>query len=138
MTSKQIEKRLTDWLLFKPIGLIAPYLRTNYSLEGRKLTMKRPFRDPTATRIDDIDEIGVETTDQGPFVEDVFWLLKAGDLSIRIGEPHPVFKQLMDLVGSLPGFDWRPFLEAMTCSDNGYFVCWRRGESSAKLTKSSL
>ena len=126
MTAKQFEERLTQWLLFKPIGLIAPYLRTNYSLNGQTIAIKRPFRKPVSVRIDDLDEIAVETTDEGPFVEDVFWILKRGELRIRIGDPHPVFKMLMDRFGKLEGFDWRPFTEAMSCTDNRYFLCWRR------------
>jgi hypothetical protein len=125
MTSKQIEARLFNWLL-KPVGMIAPYLRTNYWLDGKTLTVKRPFSKSASVKIDDLDEIGVETTDQGPFVEDVFWILKKGKMCIRIGEPHPVFKMLMDAFGSLEGFDWRPFVEAQSCTDNRYFMCWRR------------
>jgi hypothetical protein len=126
VTAKQFEDTLTRWLLFKPIGLIAPYLRTNYWLNGQTMTMKRPFSRPLSIRIDELDEIGVETTDQGPFAEDVFWILKRGKLRMRIGEPHPVFKMLLDRVGSLEAFDWQPFLKAMSCTDNAYFLCWRR------------
>jgi len=126
MTSKQMEEWFSEWLLFKPLGLIAPYLRTNYWLSGQAITIKRPFRKSVSVSIDELDEIGVETTDQGPFVEDVFWILKRGELCIRIGDPHPIFKMLMDRFGLLEGFDWQPFVDAMSCSDNRYFMCWRR------------
>jgi len=126
MTSKQMEEWFSEWLLFKPLGLIAPYLRTNYWLNGQTITIKRPFRKSVSVSIDELDEIGVETTDQGPFVEDVFWILKRGELRIRIGDPHPIFKMLMDRFGLLEGFDWQPFVDAMSCSDNRYFMCWRR------------
>lgn len=129
MTSKQIEAWLSEWLLFKPVGFIAPYLRTNYWLNGRTLTVKRPLRKPFAVRIDELDEIGIETTDQGPLVEDVFWILKRGDMRIRIGQPHPIFKVLMDRFGSLDGFNWQPFIEAMVCTENRYFLCLRRQPS---------
>ena len=73
----------------------------------------------------------METTDRGPFVEDVFWVLKRGETRIRIGEPHPIFKMLMDRFGKLDGFDWRPFIEAMSCAENRYFRCWTRSQVSA-------
>src|SRR5437867_13338002 len=79
MTWKQLDTRLSDWLfkgLSKPLLLVAPYLRTNYWLHGDAFTFKRAFRRPVSVRIEELDEIGVETTDQGPFVEDVFWILK--------------------------------------------------------------
>ena len=131
MTSKQLEELLGEWLLFKPLGMVAPYFRTNYSLDGYFITVSRPFCRSVSVRIDQLDEIGVETTDQGPFVEDVFGFLKQGTMRIRIGTPHPNFKMLMDYFGSLEGFDWRPFAEAMSCSDNRYFLCWRRPDVSA-------
>ncbi len=130
MTWKQLDARFSEWF-FKPLGTVAPHLRTNYWLNGDTFTFKRPFSKPVSFKIDEFDEIGVETTDQGPFVEDVFWILKRGDMRLRIGDPHPVFKILMDRFGSLEGFDWRPFIEAQSCADNRYFLCWRRPHVSA-------
>lgn len=128
MTWKQLDARLSRWL-FKsftaPLDLIASRVRRRYWLEGDIFTFKRPFCRPVSLRIDEFDEIGVETTDHGPFVEDVFWILKRGDVRLRIGGPHPLFKTLMDRFGSLEGFDWRPFAEAQSCTDNRYFLCWR-------------
>jgi hypothetical protein len=129
MTYKQLDARLNEWLfkLFAtPILIFAPYFRTNYWLDGRDIFVKHPFRKSISVRIEELDEIGVETTDQGPFIEDVFWILKQGDLRMRIGFPHPIFRKLMDRFSSLKGFDWEPFNEAMSCTDNRYFVCLRR------------
>jgi hypothetical protein len=128
MTWKQLDARLSEWLFnffTAPLVLVAPCLRTNYWLHGDLITFKRPFRRAVSFRIDEFDEIGVETTDQGPFVEDVFWILKRGDVRLRIGDPQPIFKLLMERFGSLQGFDWQPFLDAQSCTENRYFVCWR-------------
>lgn len=121
--------KLEDWfskLFFKPLVMVAPCLRINYSLAGQTITETRPLGRKVSMRIDELDEIGIETTDQGPFIEDVFWILKQGDVTIRIPQPHPVFELLMERLGSLEGFDWRPFNEAMSYTDNRYFLCWRR------------
>jgi hypothetical protein len=134
MTHKQIDEQLNQWLfncIAKPLLVIAPYLRTNYLLTGDVFTYKRPFRRPVSVNIEEFDEIGVETTDQGPFVEDVFWILKVGDTRLRIGAPHPVFRELMERFGSLKGFDWQPFIEAQSCTDNRYFLCWRCHDAAA-------
>jgi len=121
----QIQERISEWF-FKPLATVAPYLRTNYWLNGQTVTVKRSFSRPFFVRIHDLDEIGVETTDQGPFVEDVFWVLRRSKTRLRIGDPHPISKMLMECFQSLEGFDWRPFIEAQICTDNRYFVCWRR------------
>jgi hypothetical protein len=130
MMSRRLEDRISAWLL-KPMAVVAPYLRTNYRMDSQTIIIKRPFSRPFSMKIDELDEIGVETTDQGPFVEDVFWILKQGTTRIRIGEPHPIFKVLLDCFGSLEGFDWQPFIEAQSCSDNRYFLCWKRSRLSA-------
>ena len=102
------------------------HLRINYSFDGEVITIERPFGRKLLLKLEDVDEIGVQTTDQGPFAEDVYWLLKQGTTSVRIPEPSPVFKMLMDRFHSWPGFDWQPFTEAMACSDCRYFRCWQR------------
>jgi len=99
----------------------------NYWLDGQTIAVKHPFSRSFSIKLDELDEIGVETTDQGPFAEDVFWVLKRDRMRLRIGDPHPIFEKLMERFSSLEGFDWKPFNEAMTCTDNRYFVCWRRG-----------
>jgi len=134
ITSKQLDAWLTEWLLFRPLGVLTSSFRTDYSLRGRTLTVKCPFRDRLTVRIDEFDEIGIETTDQGPFVEDVFWILKEGPTCLRIGEPHPIFKQLMDSFGSLEGFNWEIFADAMNCFENHYFPCWNRDGQTAPHT----
>jgi hypothetical protein len=110
MTRKPINGRLHEWLLkciSIPLLVIAPYLRANYLLKGDIFTYKRLFRQSVSVRIDEFDEIGVETTDQGPFIEDVFWILKFGNTRMRIGDPHPVFRESIERFGSLKGFDWQ-------------------------------
>ena len=129
MKPKRLEVRFSRWLikLLTPrLSVVAPWLLTNYSLQDDVLTFKRPFRKLDSWRIDELDEIGVETTDQGPFAEDMFWILKRGEVHLRIGDPHLVFKMLMDRFGLLKGFNWVVFAEAQSCTQNRYFVCWKR------------
>jgi hypothetical protein len=134
ISSKQLDAWLTEWLLFRPLGtLVAPF-HTEYQLQGRTLLIKRPFRAVMAVPIDELDEIGIETTDQGPFAEDLFWILKQGTTRLRIGDPHPIFRQLMDSFGSLEDFDWTTFADAMSCLENRYFPCWIRNRQTPPHT----
>ena len=80
---------------------------------------------------EDIYEIGVVTTDVGPFAEDVFWLIDKDTDGLRIPQMSPVFKALMDYFGSLEDFDWRPFNDAMCCTDCHYFLCWKRASQTS-------
>lgn len=102
-----------------------------FSFDGHTITAEGPLAHRTSVRIEDIHEIGVETDDTGPYVEDVFWLINRDSDSLRIPQDTPVFKSLMDAFRSFDGFDWQPFIEAMACTDRRYFLCWRRPHESA-------
>ena len=134
ITSKQLDAWLTEWVLLRPLGALASPFRTGYSLHGQTLTVKRPFHPITALQIDELDEIGIETTDQGPFVEDLFLILNQGPIRLRIADPHPIFRQLMDSFGSLENFDWENFADAMSSLENQYFPCWNRNHQTASHT----
>jgi hypothetical protein len=102
-----------------------------YEFDGETITVDGPFARRVSVRVQDIHEIGVETTDTGPFIEDVFWLINRETDGLRIPQGSPVFKALMERFESLEGFDWEPFVEAMACPDCRYFLCWRRPDESA-------
>jgi hypothetical protein len=76
--------------------------------------------------VKDLQEVGIETTDHGPFLEDVFWLINRETDGLRVPQNSLVFKQFMDYCDSLEGFDWQSFKDAMCCTDNRYFLCWKR------------
>jgi hypothetical protein len=78
----------------------------------------------------EIDEIGIETTDAGPFLEDVYWVLRRKEDAFRVPQGSEVFKQLLERFKQLPGFDWEPFTDAMSCTERRYFPCWRRVASN--------
>ena len=125
MPSK-LESQLIKWLLLKPADFMGSFTRTKYGFDGRTLTVKQWLRKAIVLQIAELDEIGIETTDQGPFVEDVFWILTNGEKHVRIPDMHPIFETLRGRFESLEGFDWSPFIEAMGCNDNRYFSCWKR------------
>jgi hypothetical protein len=98
----------------------------SFSFDGRIITADGPFARRTSVRIEDIREIGIETTDAGPFVEDVFWLINRNTEGLRIPQDSTVFNRLVDYFESFEGFDWEPFTKAMASTDNRYFLCWKR------------
>jgi hypothetical protein len=126
MTTKKLDAWISKWLLFKPLRIVAPLLRSDYRLDGGTLVIKRPFRRAIPVKIAELDEIGVETTDKGPFIEDIFWILKQDKMRICIGDPHPIFQELMNQFQSMENFNWENFANAMSSHDNRYFLCWKR------------
>jgi hypothetical protein len=75
----------------------------------------------------DITRVGIRTTDEGPFLPDVFWgIHSAAD------EPAVVFpggasgesELLAELQRRLPGFSNDQLMAAMGSTSNAYFLLW--------------
>lgn len=75
-----------------------------------------------------INEIAVVTTDEGPFVDDVFLVLSGGDKEIKIPQEAENFEALFDVFKKFEGFNFEAFIEAMSSTENAKFVCWRRAD----------
>ena len=75
----------------------------------------------------DLVEVEIVTTDEGPFVDDVFFLLVGTDGSgCCVPQGAPGSEPLLDRLQRLPDFDNGKVIEAMGCAENGRFVCWRK------------
>ena len=72
-------------------------------------------------------EVQIVTTDQGPFVDDVFFLLVGSDGSgCCVPQGAQGSEPLLDRLQQLPGFDNEEVIKAMSCSEKARFVCWKK------------
>jgi hypothetical protein len=110
-------------------------------LRGRK---PRPrdrvtFTDDAVTRVgpdgvaetirwDELHEVGILTTDEGPWREDVYFMLIAADGKSGCAVPQSAdgTNQLLERLQQLPGFDNEAVIRAMGSTSNARFVCWKR------------
>jgi hypothetical protein len=75
----------------------------------------------------DLVEVQIVTTDEGPFVDDVFYLLIGADLTgCVVPQEDPMGGALLSRLQELPGFDHGKVIEAMGCAENARFVCWKK------------
>ncbi len=72
----------------------------------------------------DLKKATIITTDQGPFEEDVFWLLLF-KIPIMIPQAAGTDK-LLEKLQKLPGFDNENVIKAMTCTENDSFLVWEK------------
>jgi hypothetical protein len=78
-------------------------------------------------RWDRLCEVGIITTDEGPYLDDVFWMLAADDgTGCAVPSSATGCDALLARLQALPGFDNRAVIDAMCSTDNASFVCWRR------------
>jgi hypothetical protein len=93
------------------------------------ITVRYPDGDTRVIGWDELTLVGIKTTDEGPFVADVFWGLHGPD-----GKPQVVYPQgatgegelLAEMQGRLADFDNRQLIEAMGSTRDAYFVIWQR------------
>src|SRR5262249_62063099 len=75
----------------------------------------------------DREGVCVLTTADGPFAEDVYFVLAGkGTSGCVVPQSAPESGQLLERLQRLPGFDNEAFIRAMSSTDDARFVCWRR------------
>lgn len=74
----------------------------------------------------EVSTIGIRTTDEGPFVEDVFWMFVLTDGVIELPGSAINEAQLHGMQKALVGFDNEAVIQAMTSIEHRYFRVWSR------------
>lgn len=75
----------------------------------------------------DLEAVDIETTDRGPFEDDVLWRLTARDGTLLlIPSETEGFDVLLSRLQTLPGFDNEAVIRAAASGENAVFACWRR------------
>src|SRR4051794_5506732 len=92
----------------------------------RKLSSHRVER----VRWDELIEVAVMTTADGPWADDVFYVLGAEGHGCVVPESF-ADEAFVDRLLSLPGFDHDTFVEAMGSTSEATYVCWRASGSAA-------
>ena len=78
-----------------------------------------------SVRWDDLRAVFIDTTDTGPFVEDVFFVLVAEAVELAVPQGAAGVDRLLERLGRLRGFDHDAVCRAMCYTDNNRFVCWK-------------
>jgi hypothetical protein len=110
----------------EPRAPLDPESRFVVRLSDAEVVCERPDGKIERVGWADLQKVEVVTTSDGPFVPDVFWVLHgtAGGCAIPQGATGD--SQLLERLQTLPGFDNRAFIEAMSCVSNRRFLCWQR------------
>lgn len=69
----------------------------------------------------------IATNDQGPFFDDLFWILINKDKSkgILISNDVKGFGDLLSKLQKLPNFNNEEVIKAMGCTENNLFHVWK-------------
>lgn len=91
-----------------------------------EISCARPDGQTESVTWDDLKAVAIETTDEGPFSMDVFWLLAGEHGGCVIPQGAKGEDVLLERLQKLPGFDNEAFIEAMGCTENNRFLCWQK------------
>ena len=73
----------------------------------------------------DLREIVIVATDDGPYVEDIWWFLVGEECGCLVPNSHIAADGLMSRLMALPGFRGDQVIRAMSGFERGTFRCWR-------------
>jgi hypothetical protein len=92
------------------------------------VTRTRPDGVEESIQLGDLSEVGILTTDEGPWQEDVYFLLIGSDGKSGCVVPQSAegCDKLLSYLQKLPGFNNEAVIKAMGSTTNAKFVCWKR------------
>jgi len=102
---------------------------TTVSFDDESLICRRPGGVVETLRWADLQLIFIETTDGGPAVDDVFWVLGSGESGLVLPSEAEGMSALLQRFQRLPNFDNNAVIAAMSCAERRTFICWRRSEA---------
>ena len=77
-------------------------------------------------RWDDLQQIAIMTTGEGPIADDVFFMLHGKQSGCAVPQSADGADALLARLQQLPGFNNAAVVEAMSATTDATFVCWKR------------
>lgn len=74
----------------------------------------------------EVNEIAIITTDEGPYLDDVFYVIRTNHGEICLTNFQVEEMNLLSRFAELPGFDFEAVIKAMGSTSNAVFMCWQR------------
>ncbi|MBC8043688.1 MAG: undecaprenyldiphospho-muramoylpentapeptide beta-N-acetylglucosaminyltransferase [Rhizobacter sp.] len=76
----------------------------------------------------EIKGVFVETNDQGPWADDVWWMVSGEKFSVMFPNGAAGEKEILERLQRLPNFNNEELIKAMTSTDNRLFIIWDKKE----------
>ena len=92
--------------------------------DAAAITCTSPAGDVQSVPWQDLRSVMIRTTDAGPLVADVFWILQGSDSTCVVPQGARGEPELLRRLQELPDFDSEAVIAAMSSTDNAEFLCW--------------
>lgn len=88
--------------------------------------VKYPRKEAERVNWDDLVEIKLINTDQGPVLPDVWLALIGSDSSCLIPQGVEGYEEVYDIVSKYEGFDFKNVIKSMSSTGNEQFELWKK------------
>ncbi len=102
-------------------------------LSDSSVTCTHPTGSVERVEWNDLWQVEIVTTSDGPFAPDVFWLLHGSNTGCAIPQGATGDRELLERLQRLPGFRNEVVIEAMSSTEDRRFLCWDKGRSDSAL-----
>ena len=92
--------------------------RPTVVVDDQSVNCRRPEGLVERIRWPDLRAVFIHTTDQGPFIDDVFWVLTGGDSGCVVPSGSEGIDCLIKRFRRLPNFDFDQAIQAMSSTEN--------------------
>jgi len=101
------------------------------SFDDELVRCQRPGGTTEEVSWDELAAVEILSTDAGPFVCDVFFVLHGNERGCGIPQEAEGCKELLERLQKLPGFNNQAVIDAMCCASNARFPAWQKESASA-------
>jgi hypothetical protein len=96
------------------------------TITDQNVSCTRPNGKVESLAWDDLQVVAIETSDEGPYVMDVFWYLAGEHSGCVIPNGATGVAELIERLQALADFDNASLSNAMASASNARFILWRR------------
>lgn len=96
------------------------------TITDESVKVKHPKRKTEQINWKDIEEIAVVTTDEGPFLPDVWLVLMGKDSGCTLPQGAPKYDEVFDIISKYEGFKFDEYIKSASSTGNARFDVWKR------------
>ena len=94
-------------------------------IDDKTIKVTHPKRDTEEIDWDEIEEIKIINTDEGPFLPDVWLLLLGNGKGCTIPQGSEGWDKVYNIVSKYEGFNFDNVIESAACTENKVFDIWK-------------
>ena len=99
------------------------------SITDEHVKVEHPKGDIEQIKWNEIEKISIVTTDEGPFLPDVWLILMGNEKGCSMPQGAPKYDEVYDIISKYEGFDFEQVIKAVTSTDNAKFELWKKNKN---------